>query len=82
MFVVDLIPGWLAGRMNTAQLLPANLEFSDATFRLTVVAYLARFKGQSRIHTESDLRAYLCWCREHDLNPLLARRAHVELYLR
>jgi integrase/recombinase XerD len=27
--------------------------------RLTVAAYLARFKGQSRIHTESDLRGYL-----------------------
>jgi integrase/recombinase XerD len=68
--------------MNTAQLLPANLEFSDATLRLTVVAYLARFKGQSRIHTESDLRAYLCWCRDHDVNPLQAPRPHVELYLR
>jgi integrase/recombinase XerD len=27
--------------------------------RLAVAAYLARFKGQSRIHTESDLRGYL-----------------------
>ena len=26
--------------------------------RLAVAAYLARFKGQSRIHTGSDLRAY------------------------
>ena len=28
---------------------------------LAVAAYLARFKGQSRIHTESDLRSYLDW---------------------
>jgi integrase/recombinase XerD len=27
--------------------------------RLAVAAYLARFKGESRIHTESDLRGYL-----------------------
>jgi integrase/recombinase XerD len=27
--------------------------------RIAVAAYLARFKGQSRIHTESDLRGYL-----------------------
>jgi integrase/recombinase XerD len=27
--------------------------------RLVVAAYLARFKGESRIHTESDLREYL-----------------------
>ncbi|MEQ7011334.1 hypothetical protein ABN028_34730 [Actinopolymorpha sp. B17G11] len=29
--------------------------------RMAVAAYLARFKGQSRIHTESDLRGYLTW---------------------
>ena len=29
--------------------------------RLAVAAYLARFKAQSRIHTESDLRGYLVW---------------------
>ncbi len=27
--------------------------------RLAVAAYLARFKGSSRYHTESDLRCYL-----------------------
>jgi hypothetical protein len=27
--------------------------------RLAGAAYLARFSGQSRIHTESDLRGYL-----------------------
>jgi hypothetical protein len=30
--------------------------------RLAVAAYLARFKGSSREHTESDLRCYLSWC--------------------
>ena len=29
--------------------------------RLAVAAYLARFKGTSREHTESDLRCYLTW---------------------
>ena len=43
---------------------------------------LARFKGQSRVHTESDLRAFLNWCRRHSLNPLEVQRVHVELYLR
>ena len=50
--------------------------------RLAVAAYLARFKGQSRLHTESDLRCYLSWCADHDLDPLPARRPHLELYLR
>ena len=40
--------------------------------RLAVAAYLARFKGSSREHTESDLRCYLSWCAEHDLDPLAA----------
>ncbi len=50
--------------------------------RLAVAAYLARYKGESRIHAESDLRAYLAWCAERDLPPLAAVRAQVELYVR
>ena len=50
--------------------------------RLAVAGYLARFKGQSRLHTESDLRCYLSWCEDHGLDPLAARRPHIELLLR
>ena len=50
--------------------------------RLAMAAYLARFKGQSRVHTESDLRGYLDWCQQHDLDPLAATQPHLELYLR
>jgi integrase/recombinase XerD len=42
--------------------------FTDQ-LRLAVAAYLARFKGSSREHTESDLRCYLAWCAEHGLDP-------------
>jgi site-specific recombinase XerD len=49
--------------------------------RLAVAAYLARFKGSSREHTESDLRCYLAWCAEHGLDPLAAQRPHLELYI-
>jgi integrase/recombinase XerD len=42
--------------------------------RLAAAAYLARFKGTSRGHNDSDLRCYLTWCRERGLDPLLARR--------
>ena len=47
-----------------------------------MAAYLARFKGTSRDHTESDLRCYLAWYAEHGLDPLAARRLHLELYIR
>jgi site-specific recombinase XerD len=55
--------------------------FTDR-LRLAVAAYLARFKGISREHTESDLRSYLAWCAERGLDPLAARRPHLELYIR
>src|SRR5690348_5211757 len=55
--------------------------FTDQ-LRLAVAAYLARFKGASRYHTRSDLRCYLAWCAERGLDPLAARRPHLELYIR
>ena len=55
--------------------------FTDQ-LRLAVAAYLARFKGSSREHTESDLRCYLAWCAGRGLDPLAAQRTHLELYIR
>ena len=49
---------------------------------MAAAAYLARFKGQSRIHTESDLRGYLNWCQRQRVQPLKATRQHIELYVR
>jgi integrase/recombinase XerD len=56
--------------------------YGSAALRMAALAYLARFRGLSRVHTESDLRVYLSWCAERNLDPLGARRPHVELYLR
>jgi site-specific recombinase XerD len=60
---------------------PPLAPFTDQP-RPAVAAYLARFKGSSREHTESDLRCYLAWCAERSLDPLAARRPHLELYIR
>jgi integrase/recombinase XerD len=60
---------------------PAPLLHADR-LRLTVAAYLARFKGTSRDHAGSDLRCYLTWCADRSLDPFLARRPHLELYIR
>jgi hypothetical protein len=57
------------------------VPFTDQ-LRLAVAAYLTRFQGASRYHTESDLRCYLTWCTEHGLDPLAARRPHPELHIR
>jgi integrase/recombinase XerD len=73
------------GMMTFAELpsVPSDhsVPFTDQ-LRLAVAAYLARFKGASRYHTESDLRCYLAWCAERGLDPLAARRPHLELYIR
>lgn len=68
--------------MATSTLIrPSDLD-DQARLRVAVLGYLARYKGQSRRHAESDLRAYLLWCSGHSLDPLSARRAHIELYVR
>jgi integrase/recombinase XerD len=69
------------GDMTTSQVLPSRLPESHA-LQLAVAGYLTRFKGISRTHAESDLRAYLGWCANRDLDPLAAARPHVELYVR
>ena len=71
--------------MNFTELAPVPsglpVPFTDQ-LRLAVAAYLARFKGSSREHTESDLRCNLAWCAERGLDLLAARRPHLELYVR
>src|SRR5918994_210243 len=47
-----------------------------------VAAFLGRCWGVTRQHTASDLRCFLAWCAENNLDPLAARRPHLELYLR
>jgi integrase/recombinase XerD len=81
----DREPAQGRGMMTFTELAPAPSDlpepFTDR-LRLAVAAYLARFKGSSREHTESDLRCYLSWCAERGLDPLAAQRPHLELYIR
>jgi integrase/recombinase XerD len=64
---------------------PVRLIDSGAAadrLRLAVAAYLARYTGSSRDHACSDLRCFLAWCAERGLDPLVASRVHLELYIR
>ncbi|NHC43644.1 tyrosine-type recombinase/integrase [Motilibacter aurantiacus] len=63
---------------TSTELLPVAAD----PLRLAVAAYLARYKGESRTHSASDLRSYLVWCQARGLDPLQARRPHIELYVR
>ena len=50
--------------------------------RAAVAAFLGRYRGQSRVHTDSDLRVFLHWCTEQNLDPLTALRVDIERYVR
>lgn len=63
-------------------LFPVVLDAATDPLVKAVAAYLARYRNQTRVHTESDLRAYLVWCRERGVEPLAVSRAQIELYLR
>ena len=71
--------------MNSPDLVLAPSDglgpFTDQ-LRLAMAAYLARFKGPSREHSESVLRCFLAWCAGNGLDPLAAHRPHLELYIR
>jgi site-specific recombinase XerD len=54
----------------------------DDLLRVAIAAHLARYKGLSRVHTNSDLQVFLRWCIDHELDPLRVRRADVELFVR
>lgn len=49
---------------------------------LATVAHLSRYRGASRVHTESDPGVFFDWCRQRQLAPLDAQRNDLELYLR
>jgi hypothetical protein len=55
---------------------------NELVLHAAVSAYLGRYRGQTRLHTESDLRVFLHWCTDQDLNPLTAVRVDIERYLR
>ncbi|WP_030443697.1 tyrosine-type recombinase/integrase [Actinoplanes subtropicus] len=50
--------------------------------RAAVAAYLGRYRGESRVHTGSDLKVFLAWCAGEDLDPLELGRVEVERYVR
>ena len=65
-----------------AELLVAAFDEGVVQYGDVVLELLAGFKRSSREHTESDLRCYLAWCAERGLDPLTAKRPHLELYIR
>jgi len=40
----------------------AVVAFDDRVLRAAVAAYLGRYRGESWVHTGSDLKVFLTWC--------------------
>jgi integrase/recombinase XerD len=49
---------------------------------LAAAGFLARYKEPTLSAYRTDLRDFWSWCAQQDLQPLAARRPHVELYIR
>src|ERR671932_1964209 len=63
--------------------LGSGVASSDhVVLRAAVSAYLGRYRGETRVHTESDLRVFLRWCTEQGIDPLSAVRVDIERYVR
>ena len=65
----------------SSQLIPLEVILDEVTGR-ALFAFLARYRGDTLRAYRQDLKAYLTWCQQHDLQPLQAQRPHLELYLR
>lgn len=62
--------------------LTSSSDDNDLALWLATAAYLGRFVGTSRMHTESDLRLFFAWCTDQHLASLAAQRAQIERYVR
>jgi integrase len=61
---------------------PGVASSDQLVLRAAVAAYLGRYRGQTRLHTNSDLRIFLRWCDEQKLLPLSAVRIDIERHVR
>jgi integrase/recombinase XerD len=61
---------------------PGVVSPDRVVLRAAVAAYLGRYRGDTRLHTESDLRVFLTWCTDQELQPLSTTRADIERYVR
>src|SRR4051812_37229337 len=69
--------------MTTSSASAPNHTASDPRLlSAAAAAYLGRYRGQSRIHTQSDLNIFLGWSADRSLDPRGASRADIEQYVR
>jgi integrase/recombinase XerD len=60
----------------------SGLEPVGDSITALAAAFLLAYAGATRAAYGRDLRAWLSWCADHDVDPLAAQRAHVDAYAR
>jgi integrase/recombinase XerD len=69
--------------MTTFSISDQAIASSDErVLHVAVAAYLGRYRGESRVHTGSDLKVFLTWCAGQNLDLLKLGRAENESYVR
>ena len=63
---------------TTSELLPNYLDVT----RLAIASFLARYRQPTLTPYTQDLKVFLNWCRQYDLEVLRATRGELEMYLR
>ena len=66
---------------TTTAVVPFDPAFADPR-RLALGGFLAGYSGLTRDAYELDLRQFLVWCDNHQLDVLLVRRADIEAFSR
>ena len=68
--------------MTTVSVSGQAVVSDERVLRAAVAAYLGRYRGESRVHTGSDLMVFLTWCAGQELDPLKLGRVEIERYVR
>src|SRR5690348_18392927 len=63
---------------NMSELVPGYLDVTKLAF----ASFLARYREPTLGSYQVDLRCYLRWCAEAEVEPLRVTRGQLELYLR
>jgi integrase/recombinase XerD len=72
----------VVGMTTTSEASTSSPDDHEIILRLAASAYLGRYIGTSRTHTESNLRLFFAGCADQQLAPLGAQRVQIERYVR
>ncbi len=64
--------------MSTTELLPGYLDVT----RLAIASFPARYREPTLTAYRQDLKAFVAWCQQYDLEVLRVTRGELEMYVR